>query len=342
MPLYDRRQTLALLAGIAAAPALGEDASPVVLKHLRMISAISAGSTADRILRAMSSAAQRALPAAQVDTENGTGSLRTLADVIAAGPDPAIAAMIGGSILYDILQDTADAATRFNTVNFIGAIGRDHEALFATKQSGFTSIDDLRAATVPLFVPVASVKAATYTNAQLVNAMTGLRLQTVAGYAPAERKIALLSGETNVAIAAIDSFADLVEQGALVPLMRFRDIPYGPPYDNLPALPSLAKGPDAPVLLELMAAVMGSDRIVVSQPSLSTGEIAAMRQLFATIVADPQFGTESGLGTRIGASDHGALEASVGKVLAARDAIAPVLARALACGVALGTGGTCS
>lgn len=343
MPLlFDRRRILALLAAITASAVFGDDATSAALKHLRMISGISAGSTADRILRAMSAAAQRALPGAQIDTENGTGSLRTLSDILAASPDPPALAMIGGSVLYDILQDTGDANTRFGTINFIGSIGRDHEALYATKQSGFASLDDLHAATVPLFVPVSSVKTATYINALLVNVMTGLRLQPVPGYSSADRKIAVLSGEVNVAIGSTDSFSDLLEQGALVPLMRFKDIVYDAPYATLPALPALAKGSDAPVLLDLMSAVMGSDRIVIGQPSLTAEQVAALRQLFATIIADPQFGTESGLGSAIGASDHVEVEASVGKVLAQRDTIGPVLTRALACGAALGTGGTCS
>jgi tripartite-type tricarboxylate transporter receptor subunit TctC len=274
--------------------------------------------------------------------ENGNGSVRTLSDVTAAAPDPTIVAMISGAVLYDILEDDAAATSQFASIGFIGAIGRDHEALYATRQSGFTSLDDLHAATVPLFLPVASVKASTYINAMLANALTGLKLQPVAGYATGDRKIAVLSGEVNVAIGSTDSFADLVEQGALVPLMRYRDLDYGAPYAGLPALPALAKGPDAPALLELMAAVMGSSRIFMTQPSTPPAALAALRQLFGMIAADAQFGAESGLGPAVGAVDHTALEASVGSVLARRDTLAPVLARTLACGVALGAGGACS
>jgi tripartite-type tricarboxylate transporter receptor subunit TctC len=340
--LLDRRQLLALLAAVAASPALGSDTALAPLTRLRMVSGISAGSTADRIVRAMSAAAQRLLPGAHIDTENANGSVRTLSEVAVAPADPPILAMIGGSVLYDILQDSEDAATRFNTINFIGSIGRDYAALYATKKSGIATLDDLKAASVPLFVPVSSVKTATYINSLLINAMIGTRLQPVPGYPSATRKIAILSGEVNIAVGSTDSYSDLVEQDVLVPLMRLRGIPYPAPYASLPALPALATGPEAPALLELMAAVMGHDRILIAQPLAAPDQVAALRELFAEIVRDPQFITESGLGDALTSDDHLAVEQSVGKILDQRETLGPVLAKSLACGVSMGSDGACS
>jgi len=337
----DRRRMLAFLAAALATGARGDDA-PGALRHVRMISAISAGSTGDRILRALSAAAQRLLPGAQIDTESGAGSLQTLALLFGAPADPPIIGMIGGSSLYEVLQDTGDAATRFQTLPLIGSIGRDQSAVFATKASGIASFEALRAATVPLFVPVNSVKTTTFLNTALINALTGTRLKPVPGYPSAERKIAILSGEVNVAVGSTDSFSDLIEQGALVPLLRLRDVAYGAPYDALPSLAQLATGPDSAILLDLMAAAMGHDRMFVAQPTANPAAVDALRQLFDTAMTDAQFQKESGLGDDVGAHDHVELRQVISGLLNSRDSLAPILKRALGCGAALADGGTCS
>jgi tripartite-type tricarboxylate transporter receptor subunit TctC len=341
--MFNRRTVLALVAAAVALPA-AVGAAPVTDLHLlRLISGLSAGSSGDRMLRAIGSALQRLLPEAHIEVENGSGDIRTLEEVSATtSPDPTVLALVAGGVLYEILLGKSDAPSRLAGVSLVGAIGRSSRALYVSKQSGITSIDGLLATKVPLFIPTSSVKASSYIEALIVNALIGSRLKPVPGYATAERTTALMSGEANAELGSVDSFSDLVDQGILIPLMRITDGPMAPPYADLVTLGSLAKGPDAPALVGLMNSVADANRILLAPASAPPAALAALRTLFGTIVADPQFAKQSGLGSSIDASDHTELEASVGKVLAQQATLGRMLGRALACGDALSNGATCS
>lgn len=340
-----RRSLVALMAAWSCLPALGAETSSGGLSQLSLLAGSGPGSTADKTVRAFALAAQKLLPNARIDVadEGGAGGRQALNSVFTAGTGGPVLGFVDGSLLYSVLQDSAEAATQFAALNLIGSIGKDRRALFVTKKAGIQTFKDLLGAKTALIVPSVSAVAASHIETLLINSMTGAQLKPVPGYSSADRKLALLSGEANAVVGSIDTFTDLLEQGILVPVLRLNDGGPDAPLATLPTLRSIATGADADLLASLIESIAGADRMVIAQAGLPADIIAQVEQLFSAITADPQFAQSAGVAAaQVAASDHATMAATVGTLIARKDLLGEALKKAIACGNARSSLQTCS
>lgn len=313
-----------------------------------MILGTQPGSTLDGIGRAFTDLARQTFPSLPLDVRNleGTSSLLAFKDSLRSPGNGTVLYFLQGSLLYLSLSGSEGTETlgeELASVTMIGSFGADRRAVFVAKKLGIETFDDLVRYDGQLVVPAQTAASGSFFESMIVNTLTGSKLKPVGGYTSAERKLAILSGEAQVAVGSIDSFSDLVDEGVLVPLLRLNDRGPDAPYADRPLLGDVATGPDADILVKLVSGVANTNNFVSAPPGLSTEQIAALTELFDA-VAPKVAGVPNAPYGAAEAIEFGRDEvlANVGALFVEREAVATAFSRAQACGAQLAEGGACA
>jgi tripartite-type tricarboxylate transporter receptor subunit TctC len=341
----DRRRFLALVASWSCLPVLGARAAGTGIERLSIIVGGTAGSNTDRTIRAFGTLAQNLLPGTRIDVEDqgGTNGMQALNNLFSASPDTPTLAVLEAAQIYAILEGDEAGANHYASLNIIGSMGADCQVLFVSTATGIKNVKDLGETTVPLINPTNSIQGGTTVLSLVLNAMTGSRIKPVPGYNSTDHKLALMSGEVNTAIGSISSLSDLVDQGLLVPILRFNDAGDNASLAALPTFRSIAKGKDAGLIVDLVETVSNANRIFFAQAGLPAEQVATLRGVFDAVTADPQFAKAAGVpAVKVAAKSSAQTTATIGRLLDEREALRAALKAALACGNALNNNQTCT
>jgi hypothetical protein len=124
--------------------------------------------------------------------------------------------------------------------------------------------------------------------------------------------------------------------------LRINDTGPTGPYADRPLLASVAKGPDAEVLVDLLSGIANTNNIVLAPPGLSQEQLEPLVELFASVA--PKLATaDSGIEpAEAVAFSRDEVLAHIGRLFANRVTVAGAFNRSQTCGQALADGGSCS
>lgn len=278
----------------------------------------------------------------EVENDGGGGGRFALAAAYEAAGNAGVITFVPGSMVYNALADD-ELATQFAAVQFLGSLGRDQRLLFVTAKTGLTSFAEVRAGKMALTVATPRATSASHFETLLINAVAGTRIKPVGGYGSAGRKIALLSGEVNAAVGSYDTFADLIADGTLIPVLALNTPVAGSPVAGLPVLADFADTEAKRRVVEMVAVAAESDQMVVVPPGIGESEFVALEAAF--IACAPKVTAALRASSTGGAAlpnDTEALRAGFARVFADRTTYGATLKAAAACGASLGDGQDCS
>jgi hypothetical protein len=169
---------------------------------------------------------------------------------------------------------------------YIGSAGGSNSVAYVRASTGIKSLDDLKAARMP--VTFGSLAATTPTAmVPLLLADLGMPVKVVLGYVSTARVlVALEQGEVDAVFTVADSFArrqDLIANRVVVPIMQSK-----PELPGLPLLRDLLPASKA----DLVALVMGTDNFglpLVGPPGMAAEPTAILRQAFLDMVTDKDY-----------------------------------------------------
>ena len=136
-----------------------------------------------------------------------------------------------------------------------------------------------------------------YYEALIIRHLTGARLESVPGFVGGARNLALVSGEVDGLIASLDGLGKVMAIPGMHILLRLNDLPLpaqtpGEP-GQAPLLRDVARGVDAPALLDLLDAHARLGRIIALPPDTPAAIVGEWRALFARLLADRSFRKEA-------------------------------------------------
>ena len=172
-------------------------------------------------------------------------------------------------VLAEMLE-LEGARFEFDKFTNIGRVDVIWRILFASKASGFKSIEDMQKAAKPIRFGVTDKSSASAVDIGIMSEAFGLKSKIIPGYKGSrEYMLAVAAGrELDGASAQLIGFEDYVEKGDLVTVAV-----QGPKrFPNLPRVPTVSETPttkhEAKKLLDLLKVLGESGRVVLAPPGL--------------------------------------------------------------------------
>ena len=172
-------------------------------------------------------------------------------------------------VLAEMLE-LEGAKFEFDKFTYIGRVDVIWRILFASKASGFKTIEDMQKAVRPIRFGVTDKSSASAVDIAIMSEAYGLKSKIIPGYKGSrEYMLAVAAGrELDGASAQLIGFEDYVEKGDLVMVAV-----QGPKrFFNFPRVPTVSETPttkhEAKQLLELLKVLGESGRVILAPPGL--------------------------------------------------------------------------
>lgn len=246
-------------------------------------------------------------------------------------------AFLSTGLLYGALLGKGGAPKSFEQFQWLGSFCADRRVLIVTKASGVERFQDLIGRPKPLILICGATSTASYYECRILEHLTKANVRVIPGFRGGDRNLALVSGEAEAIIGALDGLDPALDQAGSKVLLRMNDLPIlGLGHDkggDAPLIGDFAEGPDARPLIDILNAHALLGRIVGLPPGTPPGVVAEWRARFQTIVADPAFLAETkAAGIFIEPTSGETVNATMSHLLSTRsDAVRAALGRALDC-----------
>lgn len=341
-----RRQLLAAgagLVGAALAPlrAFAQGEFPAG-QTIELLNNASEGSSVTLILQELAGVIERRRPGTRIVTRSNPGGTAALTSAMLAAAEPD--GLTIGTMDVDSLISKTLGTELFDISEFtlIGSLARRTGVLFATRQSGITSMEDLQARREPANLPSRSTSSGSYFQALLVNALLGTRIRPVTGYSSGERELAFRNGEVQLEFPGVSTSQRYLDEGIGVPLTTLNSAPLPEVYGNPPSLNTFDPVPAFSWVLVYFDAVSYT-HILGMPPNVPGAMVEAWRDLFMEASADAAFQSAVAELTILSPVRGDVVEAAIGGLLGQLGSFADSLAQALECGMQLAeTGESCA
>jgi len=329
---------LVLAAGIAPAEAQTDAFSG---QTIEFISGYSDGSPAAIIFGAWGNAVMRLRPDIRFVIRASSGGSAALAtEFIASAPPDGLTL---GSVSSDALffASAAEAGTRgIHEFEIVGSLNKMISVLFASRQSGIESADELLAHEGPLLLATRSTVSGSYFEALLLNALLGTRIRPVTGYDSGARDLALANGEADFLTRGAFAGVQYVKDGVGIPILAFADGSLPSEMDGVPSLSRLEIDPQFDWIVDFYNAGSAST-LIVAPKGIAPDRLQLLRDLFFEATSEPQFLLDIAPLAEV-APTHGAdAQAEVDRLFGQFDDLDAALQAALACGIAVAETGNC-
>jgi tripartite-type tricarboxylate transporter receptor subunit TctC len=174
---------------------------------------------------------------------------------------------------------------------WIGSVSSYGGVLQVAGRTGVKTAGDLRR--IPLVIGSWGVETSSYTLPVLLNALAATKFKVVTGYrGAAEVDLAIESGEADGRISSWPTLkytkAASLAEGKLVVVMQ-SGVKRNPDLPQVPLVGELATTKQGRHILEFIDSDSGIGWSVVAPPGVPLDRIAALRQAFDQMVADPKF-----------------------------------------------------
>lgn len=323
----------AVLAGLAATSAVGcSDRS----QRLRIISGSGAGSASNHLLSIFARHLQGHGVDASVEAVPRSGGKLAARHLVEAPADGTVMAMLPTGLLYADLLREEGMMTDLAAFQWIGNFSSDRRVLMSRPGGAVHRFQDLLRRERPMLLAAVSAVSPGYYEAAIVRYLTGANVQSVPGYTGGSRNLALISGEMDGLIASIDGLAKLLAMPGATVLLRLNGLPIPPGTagapERAPLLRDLARGPDAPALLDLVEGHAKLGRIVAMAPGTPSDIVERWRRLFDRVIGDIAFRRDAAAVGFVVGGLNGAMVANMLEELLhnRRASLVPALRRAIA------------
>jgi tripartite-type tricarboxylate transporter receptor subunit TctC len=199
----------------------------------------SAGGSSDLISRAVSKGLSDELGASfpVINKEGANGAL--VANELKSAPTDGSEIAVQNASLFAItpLAVSEDEVTSIDDFDVVYGISRDDYVMVTSKESGFTSLDDLKAAGETLSYGTTGVGTGSQLASVLLFQTAGIKAKSVPFDGGAPNLTALLGNQVDVSTMQIGEASESIESGDLVPLAVFSD----ERIDFLPDVPTAAE-----------------------------------------------------------------------------------------------------
>lgn len=264
---------------------------------VRILTGSGAGSASASLARLFARHLQRDDMLATVENLPRAGGKLAAQQLHHAPRDGTVISFISTGLLYAQLLNQADGDWDLADFEWIGNFSSDRRVLIVNGESGVTRFEDLKDRPKPLILAATTATSPSLYEARIIQHLTGARLTIIPGFVGGGRNLAIISGEVEGTVSALDGLTSLLEVDGMHVILRLNDLP-------IPAgtrgtahkatlLRDVARGADAGPLLDLVSTHSQLGRILALPPRTPPKIVAAWRSRFARAVADPDFRNEA-------------------------------------------------
>ncbi len=331
-----------VLLGIAAAAvcltasltASAQGADPLAGKTLRFIIGANAGGSSDNYARIFIDQLRPLFPNTTMVAQNlpGADGQFAIVEAAASGPNAVTLVFIQPGPIYDQLRQSTAPAIDLATFHPIGALASNQRLVIVRTSLGATNFDEVVALGLRLKTPTTSAVAANHVESVLIDAVTPLELDVIAGVDDQVRNPMFIAGELDAIVTSYFNVRTLFESGHMVAVLRTGETGYPPEFASLPSLADVALPGTPPEVIEIMDTLNALGRLLIAAPNTDPAAVEALRVGFDEVVAAPALAAEyDRLGLSFGPMSGHELEARMVTLLADRHA-GDIFRAYLACG----------
>jgi tripartite-type tricarboxylate transporter receptor subunit TctC len=216
------------------------------------------------------------------------GAIRLAAQ---AAQDGTEIGMVDRAIAVNQVLHTVGVPLDARKFQWIGSVSSYGGVLQVAGRTGVKTADDLRR--IPLVIGSWGVETSSYTIPVLLNALAATKFKVVTGYrGSAEVDLAVESGEVDGRISSWPTLkytkAASLAEGKLVVVMQ-SGVKRNPDLPQVPLVGELATTEQGRRILEFIDSDSGIGWSVVAPPRVPLDRVAALREAFDRMVADPKF-----------------------------------------------------
>ncbi len=337
----------AVLAGSAVArpfPVRAE-ASPLANKEVTFIVGGGVGNTFDNFGRALTRQFERSIPGLTVRVKNVEQASGLLAGkMLQEGPADGTMLMTTSSSVFSA-QLVGEEGVQFDTRQWgwLGKHGTETRVLLRGPGADFKTFEELRAKTRPSSMSVRSKTSHAYQEALWLNALLGLRINPVPGYAKSvEVESALIQGEVMLAPAGDPTDRIVMDTEGVDVVLQISSGTLPERYRGRPLLRDIvssAGAVDRSKVLDFIDLTSNMLRWVAVPPNTQPELLAAWQAIFAEAAKAPDYIAESQkLNLEIDYTSGPDIAARVASIFQGQAELAAELVALESCGEALAAG----
>jgi tripartite-type tricarboxylate transporter receptor subunit TctC len=310
-------------------------------KTIELLSGFSEGAVSGQVLQELGRTVERLYPGTRVVYRSNPGGSSALTETMILEADPdglTLGTVNNDSLIAKVMGEQSFDITDFDIVVSVATSSR---VLYANKQSGIRSVDDLVNRPAPAFLPVRSTSSGMYYTTLLTNAALGTRIKPVTGYGSSERELAFMNGEVQLAMLAPTAGARSLEDGSAVALISLIDSELPTYFGEPPRLSAMAVNSEFGWVVDFFNLMAGSSTLAVPK-GVPPDRLEALRAMFYAAAVDPDFVAQVGdklLLEQVRGED---LQRTFEQMLSGMTSFTDDLARAMDCGMHIAdTGSAC-
>ncbi|HET6620818.1 MAG TPA: hypothetical protein VFG64_12840 [Dongiaceae bacterium] len=340
------RASGAVLAGSAIArpfPVRAE-ANPLANKAVTFIVGGGAGGLYDNFGRALTRQFERLIPGLTVRIKNVQQASGMLAaKMLQEGPTDGSMLLAASSAIFST-QVAGEEGVYFDIRQWgwLGKHGTETRVLLRGPGADFKTFEGLRAKTAPSSMSVRAKTSHAYQEALWLNALLGLRINPVPGYAGAEAESALIQGEVMLVPAGYPTDRNTMEAGGVGVVLQISDGTLPERFEGGPLLKDLVSstgGADRSKVLDFIDLTSTMLRWVAVPPNTEPELLEAWQAAFTEAAQAPDYIAESQkLDFEIGYTSGPDIAARVASIFQGQAELAAELAALERCGEALAAG----
>jgi tripartite-type tricarboxylate transporter receptor subunit TctC len=234
-----------------------------------------------------------------VENRSAAGGLVALNHLTNVAPkDGTVLAAFPETIIWLALTNAPGVEFDFRQLAWIGSLSQVFDACIVASRTGVTSMQDLIGSGRQLVFGGTTPDGRMGYEPMLLNQALGTTFKVVFGYDGAPKvRLGMESGELDGSCWNWDSISTTPDwyTGAdpfvriLVAFAEPRQVAGEPNFQNVPIAVSLARTDDARRLMEMAVAPTLMGKPLVMSPGVPADRLAAMRNAFQQVVADPEF-----------------------------------------------------
>jgi tripartite-type tricarboxylate transporter receptor subunit TctC len=288
-----------LAGGAIAAPALVRaDASPLAGKPVTFIVGGGVGNTFDNFGRTLARQFERQIPGLVVHVKNVEQASGLLsAKMLQEGPTDGTMLLTTSSSVFSA-QLVGNAGVHFDVRQWgwLGKHGTETRVLLRGPGADFKTFEELRAKTAPTPMSVRAKTSHAYQEALWLNALLGLRINPVPGYAKSvDAETALIQGEVMLVPAGDPTDRTVMETDGVDVVLQISSGTLPARYQGRPLLRDLvgSGGPGRAQVLDFIDLTSNMVRWVAVPPNTPPELIAAWQEAFAKAAQAPEYAAES-------------------------------------------------
>lgn len=284
---------VALTAGCGGSGAAGSGASGdagLEGETIRFVVSFGQGGGYDLVARAIAPYLEEELDATVVvENEDGAGGLLAANQVYAAKPDGLTIGFFSGQGIAGATLGGAEGV-QFEPAkySFVGRLGAEPRVLSVGADSGYQTIEDVRAADGLRFAS-SGPGGSEHIDATVLFPVLGIDGEIITGYeGSAETELAVSSGDTDATSGTVSSRLPPIESGDHRPVLVIGE-ERAEEFPDVPALLELDLDEQSKTLAEMHTAMQKMGRMVWAPPGVPEEQLATLEEAFRAAAENPDF-----------------------------------------------------